>query len=343
MAVLVNRARENNSTSGTASFVLTGAVTGHQSFEDAGVTNGVTVTYVAESEDLTEWEVGRGVYTTADKTLTRATILASSDGGTKVSFSAAPEVFIDATADNLLHEGSSSKATPVDADRIGLLDSAANLVAKYVSWANVKVTLKAYFDTLYHIAGGTDVPVDDGGTGASTASGARSNLGLATVSQAEAEAGTSTTTRAWTAQRVAQAIAALASGFTAASQAEMEAGSSTSVGSTPGRQQYHPGHPKAWAHVHGGASPSLAASYNVTSITDSGVGDLTITIATDFSSANWSALCTTGADPGVAAPTFCGIDYNDNQAAGSVNFECHKDGGTAKDPQSWNFVGLGDQ
>jgi hypothetical protein len=39
----------------------------------------------------------------------------------------------------------------------------------------------------------------------------RTNIGLATISQAEAEAGTSTTTRAWTAQRVGQAVAALAS------------------------------------------------------------------------------------------------------------------------------------
>ena len=40
----------------------------------------------------------------------------------------------------------------------------------------------------------------------------RVNLGLVTISQAEAEAGVATTERAWTAQRVAQAIAALAPG-----------------------------------------------------------------------------------------------------------------------------------
>ena len=62
-------------------------------------------------------------------------------------------------------------------------------------------------------AGGTDVPVTDGGTGASAASSARDNLGLATVGQSEAEAGTSTTTRAWTAERVSQAIAALTTGL----------------------------------------------------------------------------------------------------------------------------------
>lgn len=44
------------------------------------------------------------------------------------------------------------------------------------------------------------------------ASTARSTLGLSTVGQSEAEAGTATTTRAWTAQRVKQAIEALGGG-----------------------------------------------------------------------------------------------------------------------------------
>jgi hypothetical protein len=40
------------------------------------------------------------------------------------------------------------KTTPVDADSISLWDSVASLF-KRTSWANVKATLKAYFDTLY--------------------------------------------------------------------------------------------------------------------------------------------------------------------------------------------------
>jgi len=42
-----------------------------------------------------------------------------------------------------------SKATPVDADEIPLVDSAASNVLKKITWANVKATLKTYFDTLY--------------------------------------------------------------------------------------------------------------------------------------------------------------------------------------------------
>lgn len=41
------------------------------------------------------------------------------------------------------------KATPVDADSIGLVDSASSSILKKLSWANIKATLKSYLDTLY--------------------------------------------------------------------------------------------------------------------------------------------------------------------------------------------------
>ena len=45
--------------------------------------------------------------------------------------------------------GATAKTTPVDADYLPLMDSVASNVLKKLSWANVKVTLKAYFDTIY--------------------------------------------------------------------------------------------------------------------------------------------------------------------------------------------------
>src|SRR3990167_8077498 len=42
-----------------------------------------------------------------------------------------------------------SKATPVNADELPLSDSAASFAIKKLTWANVKATLKTYFDTLY--------------------------------------------------------------------------------------------------------------------------------------------------------------------------------------------------
>lgn len=46
--------------------------------------------------------------------------------------------------------GATAKTTPVDADMIGLMDSAASNVLKKLSWLNLKATLKTYFDTLYN-------------------------------------------------------------------------------------------------------------------------------------------------------------------------------------------------
>lgn len=44
------------------------------------------------------------------------------------------------------------KTTPVDADTMPINDSAASNVLKKVTWANIKATLKTYFDTLYQPA-----------------------------------------------------------------------------------------------------------------------------------------------------------------------------------------------
>lgn len=46
-------------------------------------------------------------------------------------------------------ENGTDKATPVDADLLPLVDSAASFVLKKLTWANLKATVKTYFDTLY--------------------------------------------------------------------------------------------------------------------------------------------------------------------------------------------------
>jgi hypothetical protein len=50
-------------------------------------------------------------------------------------------------------DGKTSKATPVDADETLLADSAASFATKKLTWANIKATLKTYFDGLYQAAG----------------------------------------------------------------------------------------------------------------------------------------------------------------------------------------------
>lgn len=55
-----------------------------------------------------------------------------------------------------------AKTTPVDADTMPLSDSAASNALKKVSWANIKATLKTYFDTLYPSGSGTSTGTNTG-------------------------------------------------------------------------------------------------------------------------------------------------------------------------------------
>lgn len=55
----------------------------------------------------------------------------------------------------LVLNGLPAKATPVNADSIGIVDSAAGDVGKKTTWANIKATLQTYFDTVYAFASHT--------------------------------------------------------------------------------------------------------------------------------------------------------------------------------------------
>lgn len=101
-----------------------------------------------------------------------ATTLSIPDGGwakifcTGTAFHAV-SVSVGSSLEATIH-AAASKTTPVDADETALVDSAASNGLKKLTWANIKATLKTYFDTLYYIVGGTDVAVADGGTGRSS-------------------------------------------------------------------------------------------------------------------------------------------------------------------------------
>lgn len=135
----------------------------------------------------------------------------------------------------------------------------------------------------------------------------------------------------------ALSFATPSSGLAAATQAEMEAASSNTVAVTPLSTNWHPGVAKAWCNA--GTTGNILASHNITSVTDNGVGDITVTIATDFSTTSYVTNITVGT--GAAGKI---VNYSDNVFVGSVRAFCVDAGGTARDPQvTWSFTFFGDQ
>jgi len=110
MTSWLNACKWNATSSGTGDFVVFSAVTGYQTPAGAGAVDGAVYRYRAESPDLTQWEVGYGAYTAGSTTQARTTVLVSSAGGAKVSFSAAPIVGIVAVAEDMLNIASEAQA-----------------------------------------------------------------------------------------------------------------------------------------------------------------------------------------------------------------------------------------
>ena len=83
---LADRVRETTTVTGTGPATLLGAVTGFQSFAVIGDTN--TCYYTISDQSGPNFEVGIGTYSTAGPTLTRTTVLSSSNSNVAVSFPA---------------------------------------------------------------------------------------------------------------------------------------------------------------------------------------------------------------------------------------------------------------
>ena len=88
MALVINdRVKETSTTTGTGTFNLAGAETGYESFV-SGVGTGNTTYYAIELNAAGEWEVGIGTVTSGSpNTLSRDTIISSSNSDAAVTFS----------------------------------------------------------------------------------------------------------------------------------------------------------------------------------------------------------------------------------------------------------------
>ena len=107
--VLKDRVKETTTTTGTGTLTLAGAVTGFQSFSVVG--DGNTTYYTVT--DGTDWEVGIGTYTSSGTTLSRDTILESSNSGSAVNWGAgSKDVFLTYPAERSVSGSASALAIP---------------------------------------------------------------------------------------------------------------------------------------------------------------------------------------------------------------------------------------
>ena len=105
--VLKDRVKETSTTAGTGTITLDGAVTGFQSFSAVG--NGNTTYYAIVDNATGAWEVGIGTYTSSGTTLSRDTVLSSSNAGSLVSFTSNPkDVFVTYPSEKSVYEDASN-------------------------------------------------------------------------------------------------------------------------------------------------------------------------------------------------------------------------------------------
>jgi len=112
--VVKDRVKETSTTTGTGTLTLAGAVTGFQAFSVIG--DGNTTYYTIT--DTIDWEVGIGTYTSSGTTLSRDTILESSNGGSAVNWGAgSKDVFVTYPAEKAVYFNA---ADQVDVDNLRL-------------------------------------------------------------------------------------------------------------------------------------------------------------------------------------------------------------------------------
>ena len=96
--VLKDRVKSNTTTTGTGTIVLGGAALGYQSFAVIGDAN--STYYTIADSTAGDWEVGIGTYYSGNTSLTRDTVLSSSNSSALVNFAAGTkDVFVTQPAE----------------------------------------------------------------------------------------------------------------------------------------------------------------------------------------------------------------------------------------------------
>jgi hypothetical protein len=166
--VILDRVKETCVTTGTGAVTLQGAVSGYQAFSVIG--NGNTTYYAIVSRVASEWEVGVGTYTSATLTLSRDTVLSSSNSGSLVNFSAGTkDVLCTYPAERAVTLSSDGTTLPVN----GNLTISGSARRIYGDFSNATISNRTLFQTTTANSY-TDVwavPTGSGSPGAFTAAG----------------------------------------------------------------------------------------------------------------------------------------------------------------------------
>lgn len=126
--VLADRVRETTTSTGTGSVTLAGAVTGFQTF--AAIGNANTTYYTIAGQGTSEWEVGIGTYTSSGTSLSRDTVLASSNSGSLVNFSSGTkDVFCDYPAGRAVVGGEGYTENDAQIDVSSTINTGKNAIS----------------------------------------------------------------------------------------------------------------------------------------------------------------------------------------------------------------------
>jgi hypothetical protein len=136
--VVKDRVQETTTTAGTGTVTLGGAVLGFQTFAVIG--NGNTTYYAIADSTTGDWEVGIGTYTASGTTLSRTTVLESSNSGSLVSFAAnSKNVFCTYPAERAVYlDTAGSAVTLLDIGTLGA--GTANITTANITSGTVSTT-----------------------------------------------------------------------------------------------------------------------------------------------------------------------------------------------------------
>ena len=145
--VISDRVKEISTTAGVSDLVMDGALGGFQTFSD-GIGNGNSTYYAIEN--FTRWEVGIGVYTSSTNTLSRDTILSSSNSDSKIVLDGVSHVFSTYPAGKSFIVDANGVASGVSPGYTGIAfpDGSIQSAAVYLSGVGINGTIP-FWDGTY--------------------------------------------------------------------------------------------------------------------------------------------------------------------------------------------------